>query len=186
MNELLELFIIFAKIGSVTFGGGYAMLPILQREFVENRGWVTDEELMDYFAIGQCTPGIIAVNVSTFVGYKRKGIAGGILATLGFASIPIVILMIIAAFLTNFASLPIVIHAFAGVRVCVCVLILNAILRLWKKSIIDAITLLFFLIVFVTSTFTDVSPAFLVVGAAIAGILLKSFLEGKKIEGGNQ
>ncbi len=179
MKELLDLYLTFAKIGSVTFGGGYAMLPILQREFVENRQWVSDEELMDYFAIGQCTPGIIAVNVSTFVGHKRKGIPGGIIATLGFVTIPIILLLIIAAFISNFADYAIVKHAFAGVRVCVCVLILNAILRLWKKSIVDAISLGIFLVVFLASTFTDASPAILVILAAVAGIAFKSVMEGK-------
>lgn len=176
MKELIELFVTFAKIGSVTFGGGYAMLPILQREFVENRNWVSDEELMDYFAVGQCTPGIIAINVSTFIGHKRKGIIGGIVSTLGFVFIPIILLMIIAAFLVNFASLEVVKHAFAGVRVCVCVLIINAILRLWKKSVVDAISLGIFLGVFVLSTFVDISPAILVIIAAILGIILRGIL----------
>ena len=83
MKELWSLFLTFAKVGVMTFGGGYAMLPILQREVVENKGWATDEELTDYFAIGQCTPGVIAVNTATFIGQKRAGIAGGIVATLG-------------------------------------------------------------------------------------------------------
>ena len=83
VKELWELFLTFAKVGVMTFGGGMAMLPILQREVVENKGWATDEELTDYFAIGQCTPGIIAVNTATFIGQKRKGVWGGIVATLG-------------------------------------------------------------------------------------------------------
>ena len=95
MKELWELFIVFAKIGGFTFGGGYAMLPILQREVVENRNWATSEELMDYYAIGQCTPGIIAVNTATFIGYKRKGIIGGIVATIGCVFPSLVIIMII-------------------------------------------------------------------------------------------
>ena len=99
MKELLELYLIFAKIGSVNFGGGYAMLPLLERELVTERGWVTTEELMDYFAIGQCTPGIIALNVSTFIGNKRKGVAGGITASIGFLTVPILIILLIAAFL---------------------------------------------------------------------------------------
>lgn len=97
MKELWELFIVFAKIGGFTFGGGYAMLPILQREVVENRNWATSEELMDYYAIGQCTPGIIAVNTATFIGYKRKGIIGGIVATIGCVFPSLVIIMILKA-----------------------------------------------------------------------------------------
>ncbi|MBS4959765.1 MAG: chromate transporter [Clostridiales bacterium] len=179
MKDLIELFLIFAKIGSVTFGGGYAMLPILTRELVEKRGWTTDEELTDYFAIGQCTPGIIAINVSTFIGYKRAGIIGAIISTIGFVTIPIGIITIIAAFLQNFADLAIVKNAFAGIRVCVCVLILNAIERLWNKSIVDKKTLVLFTIVFVLSAFVGLSPALLVVAAAIVGIAIKQ-IGGKK------
>lgn len=172
LKELLDLFFIFMKIGSVTFGGGYAMLPILQREFVEKRHWVEDEELMDYFAIGQCTPGIIAVNVSTFIGNKRKGLIGGIISTLGFVSIPVVLLTIIAAFLSNFSEYAIVKNAFAGIRVCVCILILNAIERLWKKSMVNPIALVIFGVVFCLTVFTSLSPAMLVIAAAIAGMIL--------------
>ena len=172
MKKLLELYFTFLKIGSVAFGGGYAMLPILQKEFVVNRSWVTDEELMDYFAIGQCTPGIIAVNVSTFIGSKQKGILGAIVSTLGFVTVPISLILIIAAFLKNFADLEIVNHAFAGIRVAVCVLILNAVERLWKKSIINNIAFGLFLVIFALTIFTDISPAIFVILAGITGILL--------------
>ena len=133
MNEYLDLFLTFARIGGLTFGGGYAMLPMLQREVVEKRGWATEGELMDYYAIGQCTPGIIAVNTATFIGHKNKGILGGIIATLGVVFPSLVIITIIAAFISNFAELAVVQNAFAGIRVCVCVLILNAVIKLWKK-----------------------------------------------------
>ena len=133
MGNLLNLFLIFAKIGVTTFGGGYAMLPVLQREIVEKRGWATDEELMDYFAIGQCTPGIIAVNTATFIGQKQSGIAGGIMATLGVVSPSILIITLIALFLNNFADIEWIRHAFSGIRVCVCLLILNAVIKLGKK-----------------------------------------------------
>ena len=115
MNIYLDLFLTFAKIGVCTFGGGYAMLPILQREVVEKKGWATEEELTDYFAIGQCTPGIIAVNTATFIGQKYKGILGGVLATLGVVFPSLIIITLIAAFLQNFASYPVVAHALAGI-----------------------------------------------------------------------
>lgn len=105
MKDYLELFLTFAKIGVTTFGGGYAMLPILQREVVEDKKWVSNEEIVDYFAIGQCTPGIIAVNVATFVGKKRKGIAGGILATLGVVFPSLIIITVIAAVISNFMDI---------------------------------------------------------------------------------
>ncbi len=174
MRELLELIMIFARIGAVTFGGGYAMLPILRRELVEKRGWTTDEELMDYYAIGQCTPGIIAVNTATFIGLKRKGIPGGIAATIGIVLPSIVIISIIAAFINNFAEYAVVRNAFAGIRVCVCVLIVSAVVKLWKKSVTDALTLAIFAIVFLVSVFFDVSPVLLVLISAAVGILLQA------------
>ena len=132
MNIYLQLFLTFAKIGVVTFGGGAAMLPILQREVVENKHWATEEELVDYYAIGQCTPGIIAVNTATFVGQKLKGLSGGIFATLGMVFPSLVIISILAGLITNFADLAWVQNAFAGIRACVCVLIFNATVRLMK------------------------------------------------------
>ena len=128
MKELLELFLTFAKIGVMTFGGGMAMLPILEREVVQNKHWATEEELVDYFAIGQCTPGIIAVNTATFVGQKRTSAMGGITATLGVVFPSLVIITILAGLITNFAHLAWVQNAVAGIQVCVCVLILIAVL----------------------------------------------------------
>lgn len=172
MKDLLELFFVFMKIGSVAFGGGYAMLPILQKEFVEKRHWVNDQELVDYFAVGQCTPGVIAVNVSTFIGHKRKGVIGGIVATLGFVVIPIILLLVIAAFLNHFSEYSLVKNAFAGIRVVVCILILNAIERLWKKSIVNKKALVLFGIIFLLTVFTSISPAILVMCAAIVGMII--------------
>lgn len=172
MKKLLELYWSFLKIGSVAFGGGYAMLPILQKELVINKNLTTDEELMDYFAIGQCTPGIIAVNVSTFIGNKTAGIPGAIASTVGFITVPLFIILAIAMFLTNFIEYDIVNYAFSGIRVAVCVLIFNAIERLWKKSIVNNVALVLFGIIFVLTLFTGISPAVFVVLAGIAGIVL--------------
>ena len=180
MKELLKMFLAFAKIGAVTFGGGYAMLPILQRDIVNKHGWATDDELMDYFAIGQCTPGIIAVNTATFIGYKNKGILGGIFATLGVVSPSVLILSIIAAFVTNYADVPAVAHAFAGIRACVCVLILNAVLKLRKGALKDKWTYMIFGVVFALSLFADISAAILVVLAGVAGLLIKKLTKGEE------
>jgi len=147
MNEYLDLFGTFAKVGVMTFGGGYAMLPILQREVVEHKGWATEEELMDYFAIGQCTPGVIAVNTATFIGQKHRGWLGGIVATLGVVFPSLIIISILAGLITNFSHLAWVQNAFAGIQVCVCVLIFNAVLKLLKKSVVDKRTAAIFLIV---------------------------------------
>lgn len=180
MKELIALFLAFAKIGAVTFGGGYAMLPILQRDIVNKHGWATDEELMDYFAIGQCTPGVIAVNTATFIGYKRKGILGGIFATLGVVFPSVVIISVIAAFVTNFADMPVVKYALNGIRVCVCVLILNAIIKLSKSSLIDKWTYGIFAAVLILSVFFDVSAALLVCAAGLAGYVIKRFVKESK------
>ena len=164
---------VFAKIGGFTFGGGYAMLPILQREIVDKRQWSTQEELMDYFAIGQCTPGIIAVNTATFIGYKRKGVFGGIFATLGVVAPSVVIITVIAAFIRNFQHIEMVQWAFEGIRAAVVALILSAVIKLGKKSLVDAATVAIFLIVAVLSAVTDLSPAIFVVAAGLCGLLLK-------------
>ncbi|MCI9213646.1 MAG: chromate transporter [Oscillospiraceae bacterium] len=174
MNIYPDLFLTFAKVGVMTFGGGYAMLPILQREVVENKGWATEEELTDYFAIGQCTPGIIAVNTATFIGQKNKGIPGGIIATLGLVFPSLVIISMLAGVITQFSHLAWVNHAFGGIRVCVCILILNAITKLYKKSVIDIPTTLIFFLVFGLSAWLSCSPVWFVLAAAVAGIVLKN------------
>ena len=177
MKELLDLFFTFARIGGLTFGGGYAMLPMLQKEVVEKRGWATNEELMDYYAIGQCSPGIIAVNTATFIGNKTRGVIGGIVATLGVVFPSLVIITIIAAFISNFADLAVVKNAFAGIRVCVFVLILNAVVKLGKSSIKDAVTLGIFLVVLIGSLLLDVSPIIFVLIAAVVGIAAQVLLK---------
>lgn len=179
MNILLDLFVTFAKVGAMTFGGGYAMLPILQREVVDNKGWATEEELMDYFAIGQCTPGIIAVNTATFIGQKNKGIQGGIIATIGVAFPSLVIISLLAGVIEAFSHLTLVQHAFGGIRVCVCVLILNAVVKLLKKAVVDKATAVVFILVTLGSCFAGISPVVFVVLSAIVGIVLKN-LGGKK------
>ena len=171
MKLLLELFLAFAKVGVMTFGGGYAMLPILEREIVENKGWATREELMDYSAVGQCTPGVITVNTATFIGYRTAGTLGGVFATLGVVFPSVVIITLIAGVLTNFAELPVVKSAFAGIRVCVCVLIFNAVVKLWKGAVPDKAALALCLFVFILSVFLDISPIVFVVLCGAAGIL---------------
>ena len=162
VNEFLELFLTFAKIGVMTFGGGYAMLPILQREVVENKHWATEEELMDYYAISQC---------------KYKGVLGGIVATLGVVFPSLIIISILAGLITNFSHLAWVQNAFAAIQVCVCVLIFNAVLKLLKKSVIDKRTTVIFLLVAAGSLFLTISPVWFVLLAAIAGLVLKNLEE---------
>ena len=179
MKKLLDLFLTFAKVGVMTFGGGYAMLPILQREVVDNKGWATEEELMDYFAIGQCTPGVIAVNTATFIGQKQGGTIAAIFTTLGVVFPSLVIISLLAGVIEAFSHLVWVQNAFGGIRVCVCVLITNAVVKLFKKAVVDKITLVIFLAVALGSTLLDVSPVIFVILAAIAGITIKA-MGGKK------
>ena len=194
MNIYADLFLTFAKIGVCTFGGGYAMLPILQREVVEKKGWATEEELTDYFAVGQCTPGIIAVNTATFIGFKYKGIPGGILATLGVVFPSLIIITAIAAFLSNFADIPMVRHALAGINAAVVALIASSVVKLGKSTLKNGAAIAIFLCVLVlaaagsltgfgTGTLASVmelatSPAVLIVLAGLTGWLV--FGLGKK------
>ena len=196
MNICVDLFWTFARIGVCTFGGGYAMLPILQRELVEKRSWATEEELSDYFAIGLCTPGIIAVNTATFVGHKLKGAVGGVAATLGLVFPCLVIIMLIAAFLQNFADLPVVVHAFNGVRACVCALILSSVLKLRKSTVVDKPTVIIFAVVLVLAVAGNFasfpanalgsvlsficSPIVLVVAAGVTGLCVRAAKGGLK------
>ena len=170
--KLLTLFLSFARVGVMTFGGGYAMIPILEREIVDKQGWASSEELMDYYAVGQCTPGVIAVNTATFIGYKVAGTIGGVFATLGVVFPSVVIITLIAGILTNFADIPAVKSAFAAIRVCVCVLIFNSVLKLWKGAVKDKAAMVLFAVVFGLSLFLDLSPIVFVVFCAAAGIVL--------------
>ena len=173
MNLYLDLFLTFAKVGVCTFGGGVAMLPVLQREVVEKKGWATEEELTDYYAVGQCTPGIIAVNTATFVGYKTKGNPGGILATLGVVFPSVVIIGLIAAFLRQFAGIEWIAHAFAGIRACVCALILNSLLKLVKGAVVDWVSGAIFAVVLILAAFVGLSPVLLVLLAGVVGLAVR-------------
>jgi chromate transporter len=178
LNIYLDLILTFAKVGVCTFGGGYAMLPILQREVVEKKGWATNEELTDYFAIGQCTPGVIAVNTATFIGHKHKGIPGAILTTLGLISPSLVIITTIAAFLSNFADIPVVQHALGGVNAAVVAMIASSALKLSKSTLKGPLSLAIFAAVLILAFLFDLPPVVLIVAAGIVG-----FFFGK---GGNQ
>lgn len=171
MRNLMKLFLTFAKIGLFTFGGGYAMLALLQEEIVNRQKWATDEELLDYYAIGQCTPGIIAVNTATFIGYKFKKVPGAIFATAGMVFPSLVIIMLIAGFLQNFLEYEIVGHIFGGIRVVVAVLIFNAVFNMAKKAVVDKICLIIAAISTILAFF--ISPIWIVIAAAVLGLFIK-------------
>ena len=182
MKTVLQMFLTFARIGGFTFGGGYAMLPMLQKEVVEKYKWATNDELLDYYAIGQCTPGIIAVNVATFIGYKHKGIWGAIFATLGVVTPSMIIIGLIAALVSNFRELEVVQWAFSGIRAAVVALILSAVLKIAKKSLVDIFTTIIFIAVTALSFFTDLSPVVFIITAAVCGLLIKISKEKKAKE----
>ena len=180
MKQLINLFCSFFKIGLFTFGGGYAMLPLLQDELVRRHQWTTDEELLDYYSIGQCTPGVIAVNVSTFIGYKQKGIIGGCVSTLGMIMPSLLIITLIAAILSQYMHNPYLSYAFAGIRVAVTALIADTLLKLWKKGIKDKWGISIFLTSVVLLLLLNLSAIWIVVLASIAGILIYKFIEKRK------
>ena len=179
LKELFQLFIVFFRIGGLTFGGGYAMLPMIQKEVVQNKKWATDEEVMNYYAVGQCTPGVIAVNTATFIGYKRLGIKGAISATVGVITPSLIIIVIIAAFIRNFIHYEVVQHALAGINVAVSVLVFNAVITLWKKGIKNAFSFVLFVIALAVSLFTNIPTVFVVIFAVVCGISYGAF-KGRK------
>lgn len=180
MKELLDLYFTFFKIGAFTVGGGYAMLPLIQKEFVEIRGWAKTEEIANYYAIGQCTPGVIIINTVTFLGYKRKGIPGAIFATAGMVTPSVIIMGIIATYLYNFSDIPAVQQAFAAIRVCVGVLIFNTVFKFMKNSVRNLYSAIFFISVFIASYFFNVSPSIAVILCGVIGF----FLPCRKFKGG--
>lgn len=171
LRDLWELYITFFKIGSITFGGGLAMLPILERELVEKKSWVTNEEILDYYAIGQSTPGIIAVNVATFVGFKKQGAAGGIAATLGMISPSIIIITIIAEFISSFESIVWVQKALKGINVAVASLLTYSVINLCKKTIKKWYSAIVFLAAFSSIYFFKCHTIAVILTAALAGTL---------------
>ena len=159
---LARLFFTFAKIGAMTFGGGYAMLPMLERELIETRRWTTAEKLMDFYALAQATPGVIAVNVATLIGWQKRGIKGALAATAGLVMPSFMLIIITAAFLDILSGSPVVARVFAALRICVGALVVNAVLPFFKRGIINRFTLLLFTTVFCAFMFFDFSPALLV------------------------
>lgn len=175
IRELIELFMVFFRIGTFTIGGGMAMLPMVEAELVDKKKWATQTEVLDYFAIGQSTPGIIAINTATFIGYKRQGLVGSIVATIGIVFTPIIIIMLIGSFFTRISSDPTFIRAFQGIRVVVVVIILNSVIKMAKHSIKTKLAVALLVISFVAISFLDVNLIILIVLSMILGIALVHF-----------
>ncbi|MEQ0488310.1 chromate transporter [Anaerococcus murdochii] len=175
MNILLDLYISFVKIGFMTFGGGYAMLPILEREVVEKKKWATSEEILDYYAIGQSTPGIIAINTATFCGYKMAKNIGGLVASLGFITPSIIIITLISKFLENFSHIEAIQHAFVGIRIAVCALVLYSVIKMVRKNANSLGKFAVFLLTFLAIAVLNISPVLIVIGVGLLGIVLGRF-----------
>jgi len=173
MKIIWELFRSFFCIGLFTFGGGYAMLPMLQREVVDRHGWATEDELLDSYAIAQCTPGVIAVNTATYIGYKVKNAFCGAVATFAVVLPSLLIIGIIALVLENFAEYAVVGHAFAGIRVAVCVLVGKSLIGLYKKGVKGALGNAVFAVAFLATILTDISPVILVICAIVLSVILR-------------
>ena len=171
MNIFLELLISFVKIGFLTIGGGYVMLPMMQSELIDKKHWITEEELLDYYAVGQSTPGIIAVNVATFVGYKKAGVTGGIVATLGIISPSLIIITALAGVIQSIDQYPNVQKAMSGINVAVCALITDATLNFIKKGVKNFVTLLVLLVSFLLIYYVKVPSYLIVLGAAFLGTI---------------
>ncbi len=170
MSVLWSLFATFFKIGLFTFGGGYAMIPLLQAELVEKKKWVSDEEIMDYYSIGQCTPGIIAVNVATFIGYKMKNISGAVAATTGIITPSFLIIIGLANVLELYMENRYVAHAFAGIRIVVIALIFDVILSMRKKGIGSLLQGTIFVLSMLGLLWLGASPVMVVAAAAVIGL----------------
>ena len=179
LKDFFELYFAFVKIGAFTFGGGLAMMPIMQRELIEKRGWITDDELIDYFAIGQSTPGIIAVNVATFVGYKRLGWTGGIIGTLGVVTPSWVIIMILAGAISSIDKYPLAQKALKGINVAVAALLTSVIVKFSKKNIKNIWNALFMLLAFVLIYFFKVQSVWIILAALLSGSLLTLYKQKK-------
>ena len=178
MKTLIDLFLSFFKIGLFTFGGGYAMLPMIQREIVEKREYVTEDEVMDYYALSQLTPGVIAVNCATFTGCKVKGKLGGAVATAGVVAPSFIIITIIALVFNQFADLYLVKCAFAGIRCAVLALMVKTIIKVVKTGVVDKFTLILLLFT-VALMYFKVSSVIIILICALAAVIYKKAVASK-------
>lgn len=170
MHDLWRLFWTFARIGSLTFGGGYAMLPMIQREIVEVKGWVSEDRVLEYYALGQCTPGIIAINTATFIGYDLRGVWGGIIATLGMVFPSLVIITLLAGVIDRFQQIQWLQHAFGGIRIAVVALIVSAVVGMWHQSVRNVTGIVLFASSFIAIGWLEISPIIVIVGGATIGL----------------
>ena len=184
MPVLLDLFWTFAKMGAVTFGGGLAMMPIMQRELIEKKHWMTEDEMLDYFAIGQSTPGVIAVNVSTFIGYKEAGIIGGIVATLGIITPSVIVISLIAKFISTVDDFPLAKKALSGINVAVAALLTSVVYNFSKKTVKKISGIVILALSFILIYFLNVPTYWIIIGSAVIGVIVYEI--SKRKNGGSK
>lgn len=182
MPILMDLYLTFFRIGILTFGGGLTMLPLLKYELVETKKWISEEKLLDCYAIGQCTPGIIAVNTATYVGYLKSGVFGGIIATLGMVSPSVIIITLVALFLQNFMEFAIIQHALMGIRGAVCALMLNTVWSLAKKSLTSYVNVVICAVALLLALLTEIPTILIIILAGVSGVVIDRFKGGKAHE----
>lgn len=176
MKKLLELFIIFLKIGAFTFGGGYAMIPLIQREVSENKKWISDEDIFEIIAIAESTPGPIAINAATFVGYKILGFWGAFFATFGVVLPSFVIIVIISYILELFQSIKVVQYAFYGIRAGVLALIIKALISMYKQAPKGMISYIVMVLSFVAVAILKINVLYVIIGCALFGIVISMII----------
>lgn len=184
--QYTQLFTVFFRIGLFTFGGGMSMLPMLQKELVESKKWLTEEEILNYFAIGQCTPGIIAVNVATFCGYKRAGFWGAIISTIGIVCPSWIIIMLIAGSISHFSENKWVARAMKGVYAAVAALLTRTVFTLGKKIITDAATFCIAVASFFAISVWNVPGIVIVLATGITGFCVQIARSRKKKSGSSK
>ncbi len=184
LKKIWALFWSFFKIGAFTFGGGYAMIPLIQKETVENKKWITDDDILNIVAIAESTPGPIAINMATFVGYKACGVAGALSATLGTALPSFVIISIISYALKEFQSIKSVSYAFYGIRAGVLALIIKALVNMYKKIDKNVFSYIIMIFAFLSAVFLDINVLIIILICAISGISVA--LIGKRIKNGEK
>ena len=171
LRTCLTLFLTFLKIGAFTFGGGYAMIPIIEKEMVEKHKWIKSEDILDIFAIAESTPGPIAINSATFIGYKIGGVFGSFCATFGVVLPSFVIISIISLVLREFSDIKAVQYAFNGIRAGVLALIIKALVSMYKKAPKGLFSYILMGASFILAAFTDINVIFVIIGCGVAGLI---------------
>lgn len=179
-SQLLPLFLTFLKIGAFTFGGGYAMIPLIQREAGERRGWITEDELVEITAIAESTPGPIAVNTATFTGYQAGGVPGALLATVGVVLPAFTVIVLVSSALSFFSGNQIVKYAFMGVRAGVLALIVKAVVRMYRQCPKNALSYVIMAGVFIAAGFLNVSALLLILLCALLGLFFTLRKRGER------